>query len=335
MQECPTLMCFHHRQLGVVDVVQDLFNQLNLLVPSVAPYDPWLCCYRHKHHQFSEFRIPWSENSPLWYAPTMLSCAQSWRNRPIRCDGSSGAIHFIMQPLAVGLQSQTSPIFEFQNPEMTEFPTLICPHYSRPGPAGGVRHLFHVLNLPVPSISWLDYWLLRYSNKHHQFSEFRIAKWMNAPHWYALTTVNQALGGAYCTYLMHWFSPCYPFCHITHGCILTFRNIPNFRVFKTRNRSLSSIDMLLLQLTRHKGSCTRPIWCAESPRAMRLALRQGPVVLHAQTSPIFGFWNPAIRQFPPLIYFHHSQPGIMNLWLHQFDAGNLVVQSVLWSDCWW
>ena len=51
------------------------------------------------------------------------------------------------------------------------------------------------------------------------------------------------------------------------------RNVPNFRVFKIRNNIISPNDMLPLQSTRHRGSRTRPIQCAESPRAVHVAIQ--------------------------------------------------------------
>jgi len=295
MKEFPTLICSQYRQPGAVDSALDLLNYLNLLVPFFLPYDSQLWCYRCKHHQFSEFGIPWYENSPLRYAPTMLSCAQSWRNRPIRCSESSGAIHFMMQPLAVGLQTQTSPIFGIQNPEMKEFPTLICPHYSQPGPAGSVRHLFHVLNPPVPFILWLDYWLLRYSNKHHQFSEFEMQRWKNYRHWYAPTTDSQVQWIAYRTYWMRWISSCHPFCHMTHSSSATGPNIHNFRNLKCCTRATHTCHMPPLQPDSPWESRPRPIPCADSRRAIRFVIWYMAEVRQWEMSPIFTFSKSTTR----------------------------------------
>jgi len=96
------------------------------------------------------------------------------RTGPIQCGESPGGIHFMIWPLWVMLQPQTLPIFEIQNPAITEFSTLMCPQYSRPASADVVLDLFDALNLLVSSISRSDYCGLCYRNKHHQFSEFRI-----------------------------------------------------------------------------------------------------------------------------------------------------------------
>ena len=74
------------------------------------------------------------------------------------------------------LQAQGTNItsFVFHNPEITEFPTLICFHYSQACSADGVLVLSNTPNLLVLSISCSGHWLLCHSHKHHQFSEFRM-----------------------------------------------------------------------------------------------------------------------------------------------------------------
>jgi len=57
IREFPTLICSRYSQLWPAHGVLALLNALNLLMPSLSPYDPWLCCYMHKHHQFSEFEM--------------------------------------------------------------------------------------------------------------------------------------------------------------------------------------------------------------------------------------------------------------------------------------
>ena len=161
--------------------------------------------------------------------------------------------------LAAEIRPQTSPIFEIQNAMIRQIPTLICFHCSQPGLVDSVLDLSSEPNLLVPFILWSDYWLLRYSNKHPQFSEFRIPKSKNSPHWYAPTTDSQVRWIAYRTYSMRWISPCHPFHHVTHGCVATGTNITNFRNFKCEDERITNIDMLLPQTGRRGGSRTRPI----------------------------------------------------------------------------
>ena len=100
--------------------------------------------------------------------------AKGYRTRPIDWAQSPGIIHFMIGLLAAEIQPQTSPIFEIQNAVIREFPTLICSYYRRPVLWDIVLYLSNEPNLLVSFISWSDYWPLRYSNKHHQFSEFTI-----------------------------------------------------------------------------------------------------------------------------------------------------------------
>jgi len=59
----------------------------------------------------------------------------------------------MIRALALVLQPKPSPIFGIQNVVITQFPTLICFHYSQPGSAAVVLDLFNALNLLVVSIS--------------------------------------------------------------------------------------------------------------------------------------------------------------------------------------
>ena len=56
------------------------------------------------------------------------------------------------------------------------------------------------------------------------------------------------------------------------------------------------------------------------------------VLLQAQTSPIFGIWNPAITEFPTVMCPQYSQPGSTDVVLDLFDALNPVVSFILRSD---
>jgi len=105
--------------------------------------------------------------------PQTARCGGS-RTRPIQLAESPRAIHFAISPMVGALQAQTSPIFGIQNAATEEFPTSICFHYSQPGPVDSILHLLDALNLLASSILSWDHWLLCYSHRHHQFSEFRM-----------------------------------------------------------------------------------------------------------------------------------------------------------------
>jgi len=134
--------------------------------------------------------------------------------------------------MAAASHSETSPIFAFSKSATRGFPPLICSHYSQPGTREYVLHLFDALILVVLSVLPYNSWLQPHIQKHPQFSRFQNPQQEDFPHWYALTTVNQAQGSAYRTYLMCRFSPCHSFGHPIAGCGPESRNISNFRIFQ-------------------------------------------------------------------------------------------------------
>jgi len=181
MKECPTLICSHYWQRGAVDSVQHLFNQPNLLVPSVSPYNPWLCCYRHKHHQFSEFEIVQQLCSP----PLMCSIYSQpgiWNPVLDLFDVWNLVVPSIL-PSAQWLwwcKYKHIQFSEFDILQQLCSPPLMCSIYSQPGIWNPVLDLFDVWNLVAPSILPSAQWLLWCKYKHIQFSEFDIPQQLNS-----------------------------------------------------------------------------------------------------------------------------------------------------------
>ena len=106
--------------------------------------------------------------------PQQLDRASGCRTMPTRCAESPGVIHFIIGSLVAVLQAQTSPIFEIQDPAITEFPTVMCPQSSQSGSTDVVLDLFDALNPVASFILRSDYCGLSYRHKHYQFPEFGI-----------------------------------------------------------------------------------------------------------------------------------------------------------------
>ena len=79
----------------------------------------------------------------------------------------------MIRTLAVVLQPKMSPNFGIQNTVITQFFTLLCFHYSQPGPVDDVLDLFNALNLVAPSILPSAQWLWWCKHKHIQFSHFQ------------------------------------------------------------------------------------------------------------------------------------------------------------------
>ena len=82
---------------------------------------------------------------------------------------------------------------------------------------------------------------------------------------------------------------------------------PNFRIFKTHNITISSIDMLLLQLNRHQKSRTRPIGCADSHRAIHLDIQHMAEASQTEMSQFSHFQN---RQYH--YFLHRDAPTTVN-----------------------
>jgi len=94
------------------------------------------------------------------------------------------------------------------------------------------------------------------------------------------------------------------------------RNVPNFRVFKIRNKIISPNDMLPLQSIRHRGLCTGPIQCAESPRAVHVAIQQLRGASQGAESAEISPWRIPSQGYPPPyipscvpVYMHPSMAG--------------------------
>ena len=70
IREFSTLICSYYSQPGPRDIILDLSNEPNLLVPSISWSGCWLLSYSNKHRQFPEFRIAKCKNAPHWCAST-------------------------------------------------------------------------------------------------------------------------------------------------------------------------------------------------------------------------------------------------------------------------
>jgi len=264
--------------------------------------------------------------------PQQLARASGYRTMPTRCPESPGAIHFMIRPLVVALHPQIRSIFAIQTSEVNKFPTLICSHCSQPGPMDIVLCLLDVLNLLVLFISWSDHWLLLYSHKHYQFSEFRLLRWKNSLHWYAPTAVSHHQWMSYCACSMCSMSWCHPFLDAVTGCCARAINITNFRNSECPDKGISHIDMLLLWLARAMAYRTRPIQWAQSPRAIHFMIRVLAAEIQQQTSPIFEIQDCKMKECPTLICSHYRQAGAVDGVQGLFNQLNLLVPSILPYD---
>jgi len=132
--------------------------------------------------------------------------------------------------------------------------------------------------------------ILTFSNPQHE----------NFLYWYAPTTGNQAAGISFRLHLMRWFSSCHPFYDRTTGCGATATDITNFRNSECCDERIPHIDMLPLQSIRHRGSCTRPIQCAESPRAIHVVIQPLCGALQGAECWNFAIENPMARISSPV-----------------------------------
>jgi len=103
---------------------------------------------------------------------------------------------------------------------------------------------------------------------------------------------------------------------------------PIFGILNPAAGVFPTLDMVPLQSTRHWGSRTRPIRCAESPHAIRFAIHPLLAAPQPQTSPIFAISKPCGSQ----IHIFKDNPCIQTMprpcSLDLFDAPNLMVPSI-------
>ena len=97
----------------------------------------------------------------------------------------------------------------------------------------------------------------------------------------------------------HWGSRPMPICYAESprpirsairpvAVVLHAQTSSIFIIGNTATQAFSTSDPFIPQSTGHWRSRPRPIQCAESPRAICLAIRRVVLVLQAQTFPIFG-----------------------------------------------
>ena len=106
----------------------------------------------------------------------------------------------------------------------------------------------------------------------------------------------------------------------------------HFWKFMARSRGVFPFTIGPLQSDKQPGSCTKPIQCDESRRAIHFTIGSVVVELQAQISPIFAFLNPATRAFHALICSQDCEIGTGDSVLDLFNALNLLVPSILESD---
>ena len=113
--------------------------------------------------------------------------------------------------------------------------------------------------------------------------------------------------GSFWTSLICWIQPCYPRCHRTAGCGAFGKNISKFPIFKFPTFKIAPKPF---QLLINQASTTirtpwrvvfRPLWYAESSRAIHVAT--GPLVVAplAKTSPKFPTFKIAPKPLQLLI----------------------------------
>jgi len=166
---------------------------------------------------------------------------------------------------------------------------LMCSNYSQPGLENDVLDLFNVLNLIVLSLSRSGQWFWCCRHKYLNFRNLRSCNSCIHHLWSAPTTVSQAFGIPYWTYLVRWNSSCHPPCDLVNGCSAASTISPIFGIWDPVTATFTTFDVLQLQSGTPLEWCPRPIQYAGSPRDIHFLIRSLAVALEAQTLPIFAF----------------------------------------------
>ena len=174
---------------------------------------------------------------------------------------------------------------------------LMCSNYSQPGLENDVLDLFNVLNLIVLSLSRSGQWFWCCRHKYLNFRNLRSCNSYIHHLWSAPTTVSQAFGIPYWTYLVRRNSSYHPPCDLVNGCSAASTISPIFGIWDPVTATFTTFDVLQIQSARSLEWRTRPMWCIEYHRAILLAISLMVAVLQAQICPIFGIWDPVTATF--------------------------------------
>ena len=153
----PPLMCSKYCPLGIWNDWLDIFNELDLFVPSILRSHGWLWLCRHKYPEFSEFEILPHMCSPPWIL--------SHYSQP----GIVGPLLDLFNVTNLVVQSflwsnyclwcKQSQFSEFEIIDhMCSIP-CIPSHYSQSGISNRSLHQLNALNRLVASVSQSHSWL--------------------------------------------------------------------------------------------------------------------------------------------------------------------------------
>jgi len=156
----PPLMCSKYCPLGIWNDWLDIFNELDLFVPSILRSHGWLWLCRHKYPEFSEFEI----------LPHM--CSLPWILSHYSQPGIVGPLIDLFNVTNLVVQSflwsnDCLRCCTCKQPQFSEFEIIdhmcsipcIPSHYSQSGISNRSLHQLNALNRLVASVSQSHSWL--------------------------------------------------------------------------------------------------------------------------------------------------------------------------------